>query len=75
MTALSHKWLRQVLTDRGVRAPSDAACAAFVKTLDPAGLERARTFLNAVTKGVESTEGMTAFLASINAAHQEAAPC
>jgi hypothetical protein len=74
VTALSHKWLRQVLTDRGVRAPSDAACAAFVKTLDPAGLERARTFLNAVTKGVESTEGMTAFLASINAAHQEAAP-
>ena len=74
MTALSHKWLRQVLTDRGVKAPSDAACAAFVKSLDPAGLEQARDFLNAVTKGVESTEGMTAFLASINAAHREPAP-
>ena len=74
MTALSHKWLRQVLTDRGVKAPSDAACAAFVKSLDPAGHEQARAFLNAVTKGVESTEGMSAFLASINAAHREAAP-
>jgi hypothetical protein len=74
VTALSHKWLRQVLTDRGVKAPSDAACAAFVKSLDPAGHEQARAFLNAVTKGVESTEGMTAFLASINAAHREAAP-
>ena len=74
VTALSHKWLRQVLTDRGVKAPSDAACAAFVKSLDPAGHEQARAFLNAVTKGVESLEGMTAFLASINAAHREAAP-
>ncbi|MDZ4125789.1 MAG: hypothetical protein U1E02_16670 [Hydrogenophaga sp.] len=74
MTALSHKWLRQVLTDRGVKAPSDAACAAFVESLDPAGHEQARAFLNAVTKGVESTDGMTAFLASINAAHREAAP-
>lgn len=74
MTAISHKWLRQVLTDRGVKAPSDAACAAFVNSLDPAGQEQTRAFLNAVMKGVESTEGMTDFLASINAAHREAAP-
>lgn len=74
VSALSHKWLRQVLTDRGVRAPSDAACAAFVNSLDPSGQEQTRAFLNAVTKGVESTEGMAAFLASINAAHRGAVP-
>lgn len=74
VTALSHKWLRQVLTDRGVKAPSDAACAAFVRSLQPAGHEQARTFLNAVAKGVESTDQMAAFLAAINAAHREAAP-
>lgn len=45
-----------------------------MESLDPAGHEQARAFLNAVTKGVESTDGMTAFLASINAAHREAAP-
>lgn len=71
VTALSHKWLRQVLTDRGVKAPSDAACAAFVKSLEPAGHEQARTFLNAVAKGVESTDQMAAFLEAISAAHRE----
>lgn len=74
LTSISHKWLRQVLTDRGVRAPSDAACAAFVKSLEPAGHEQARTFLNAVEKGVESTDQMAAFLAAINAAHREVTP-
>lgn len=74
MTALSHKWLRQVLTDRGIKAPSDAACAAFVKSLNSTGLERVRAFLNAVTNGVESTQEMTDFLAAINAAHRDVAP-
>lgn len=74
MTALSHKWLRQVLTDRGVKAPSDAACAAYVSSLSPSGAEQARAFLVAVTKGIETTSDMTAFLAAINAARQEVAP-
>jgi len=69
---LSHKWLRQVLTDRGVKAPSDAACASFVASLPPEGIKYARAFLNAVAKGVEGTGDMNAFLESINSAHRSA---
>jgi len=65
---LSHKWLRQVLTDRGVAAPTEAACAAFVRTLDEAGQRQVRLFLDAVIKGVESTDDMLTFLTAIQAA-------
>lgn len=71
---LSHKWLRQVLKDRGVAAPTEAACAAFVGTLDEAGQRRVRLFLEAVVRGVESTDDMLTFLDSIRAAALAAQP-
>lgn len=65
---ISHKWLRQVLTDRGVAAPPEAACAAFVRSLDEPGARKARLFLDAVARGVESSDEMSSFLELIRAA-------
>ena len=72
MAGLSPRWLGQVLKDRGVLPPSDAACSAFVASLDAQGLAQVRATLNSIVQGVESSSDMAYLLNAIEHAHQQA---
>lgn len=72
MVALSHKWLRQVLQDRGVHAPPESACAAFVASLDETARASARAALDSIARGVETSQTLDELLGAIDAAGRRA---